>query len=256
MADPVESADIDPHAERHADAGGAEAPMPRVGWIKAPAYQDFFEARVLREVAGHQRRREGTDVDPHVEEREAGIAACVAAGVQSADERADTWLEQAGAHRDEDEAHVEGREGVQYEGVVSGGDDEAADKDRSPRPDEVVGDEPAEDAQHVARHDVVAVDRRGLLLVEAQAAGSHWGDHEKHQQGAHPVVRETLPEFGEEEVTQSLGVAANAPGVHFLWDVGGRIRDREGGLHRAGAIRDRQSPPRQATHLPETLGWR
>ena len=81
MADPVESADIDPHAERHADAGGAEAPMPRVGWIKAPAYQDFFEARVLREVAGHQRRGKGTDVDAHVEKREAGIAARVAAGV-------------------------------------------------------------------------------------------------------------------------------------------------------------------------------
>ena len=135
---------------------------------------------------------------------------------------------------------------------MSGGDDEAADKDRSPRPDEVVGDEPAEDAQHVARHDVVAVDRGGLLLVEAEAASRHRGDHEEHQEGAHPVVGEALPEFGEEEVTQSLGVAANAPGVHFLWDVGGRIRDREGGLHRAGAIGDRQSLPKQATHLPKT----
>ena len=84
---------------------------------------------------------------------------------------------------------------------MSEGDDKAADKDRSPCPDEVIGDEPAEDAEHVARHDVVTVDRGGLLLVEAQAAGRHRGDHEEHQEGAHPVVREALPEFGEEEVT-------------------------------------------------------
>ena len=135
---------------------------------------------------------------------------------------------------------------------MPGGDDKATDEDRSPRPDEVIGDEPAKDAEHVARHDVIAVDRGGLLLVEAQAARCHRGDHEKHQERPHPVVREALPEFGEEEVTQSLGVAANAPGVHFLWDVWGRIRDREGGLHRAGAIGDRRSPPKQATHLPKT----
>ena len=84
---------------------------------------------------------------------------------------------------------------------MSEGDDEAADKHRSPRPDEVVGDEPAEDAQHVACHAVVAVDRGGLLLVEAEAASRHRGVHEKHQEGAHPIVREALPKLGEEEVT-------------------------------------------------------
>ena len=38
-----------------------------------------------------------------------GGPAGVAAGVKSADERADAWLEQAGPNRDEDEAQVEGR---------------------------------------------------------------------------------------------------------------------------------------------------
>ena len=231
VADPIQAADVDPHAERHADAGGAEAPVPGMPRVQPPADQDLLEAFVLREVAGHERGGECADVDAHVEQREPGVAPAVAAAVEPADECADAGLEQAGADRDQDQARVEGRDGVERERVVAGGDDEAADEHGPAGPDEVVGDEPAQDAEHVARHHVVAVDRRGVRLREAQPAGRHRGDHEEHEERPHPVIGETLPELGEEEVAQALGVPGDATPVEILRHVGGRVGDRARRAH-------------------------
>ena len=54
-------------------------------------------------------RDERADVDPHVEDREAGVAARAAFGIQVADDRRDVRLEQARAEDDEDEAEEERR---------------------------------------------------------------------------------------------------------------------------------------------------
>ena len=66
-------------AEQHADAGGAEAPVPA----------DRFAQR-----AGDDLAEEGAGVDAHVEDREAGVAPRAAFGIQIADDRRDVRLEQ------------------------------------------------------------------------------------------------------------------------------------------------------------------
>ena len=69
--------DVLDQAERHADAGRAERPVPRGVRIHAPSRDQRAEALVLRQEAGDQRPEERAEVDPHVEDREAGVAAHV-----------------------------------------------------------------------------------------------------------------------------------------------------------------------------------
>ena len=47
-----------------------------------------------------QRSGKSSEIDAHIKEREAGIAAMIAPGVQSADKRADARLKQSGTQRD------------------------------------------------------------------------------------------------------------------------------------------------------------
>ena len=79
--------------------------------------------------------------------------------------------------------------------------------------DKIIGDVAAEDADHVARHRVVAVNLRRQFLIHAHAAGRDGCDHEQDKQGAHAVVREALPHFGEEEIGQSAGVSGQPASI-------------------------------------------
>ena len=53
------------------------------------------EALVLRQEPGEQRPEERAEVDPHVEDREAGVAADVVRAVELPDDDADVRLEEA-----------------------------------------------------------------------------------------------------------------------------------------------------------------
>src|SRR5690606_28490470 len=80
------------HAEQHADAGNTEAVVP---------------ADALAQVAGEQWCRERTDVDAHVEDREAGVATGATLRIQVADDGGDVRLQQSGTDDNEDEADEE-----------------------------------------------------------------------------------------------------------------------------------------------------
>ena len=82
-------------------------PTPAAGEADVPV-------DALRQIAGDERPDERAEVDPHVEDREAGVAARVARLVERSDERADVRLEQPGAEHDQREAGVE--EGQRLEG--------------------------------------------------------------------------------------------------------------------------------------------
>ena len=202
--------------------------MPAMRRVQPPAGQQSLELLALREPADDERGGEGAEVDAHVEEREAGVAPGVAVRVEPADERADARLEQACAERDQDQAGVERRDGIEREGVVSGGDDESADEHRAPRPDEVIREVASEDAYHVARHGVVAIDLRREFLVHAHPAHRQGGDHEQQQDRPHAVVGEPFPHLGVEQHAQAAGVAGDAPMVALGmpgggFDVGGQL---------------------------------
>ena len=64
-------------SERHADAGGAERPVPGGIRIHSPSGDERTEALVLRQEPGEQRSQERAEVDPHIEDGEAGVAADV-----------------------------------------------------------------------------------------------------------------------------------------------------------------------------------
>ena len=80
----------------HPDAGRGKAGVP---------------ADPLAEKAAHQRRDEGAEVDPHVVDREAGVAPFIAVRVQLADEHADVAFEQTRADHDQHQAEVERGDG-------------------------------------------------------------------------------------------------------------------------------------------------
>ena len=86
---PVAEAD---QADDHADTGGAETVSPAEG---------------LAEPAAQQRGGERTDVDPHVEDREARVAARVVLRVELADDGRDIRLQVTDAHDDKRQCQVE-----------------------------------------------------------------------------------------------------------------------------------------------------
>ena len=67
---------------------------------------------------------------------------------------------------------------------------------------EAVGQIAAEHRRHVDKRRVNLVDARRFFLVVAEVV-----HHVQHQQGAHPVVAEAFPHFGEEEDVQADGMA-------------------------------------------------
>ena len=204
---PAEASHVDPHAEGHADSGGAEAPVPGGRRVQAGGLEPGLEGLALRQPARRQRRGEGAQVDAHVEDREARVPAMVARRVQAADQRADARLEQSRSRGDQREPGVESRHAGDRQREMSDGDDASADEHRAARPQEVVGHEPSQDADHVGEHRVVAVDQGGVRLIPAHPTVLGRLHHEEQQQRAHAVVREALPHLRVEEVAQALGVA-------------------------------------------------
>ena len=224
---------VDNHTDGHTDPRRAEAPVPAMCRVKTPASEQRLELFALRKPANDQRRGERTEVDAHVEERKAGVASCVAVRVESADERADTRLEQAGAECDEDEPRVEGWLGGERQAVMASGDDEPADQDSPARPDKIIREVAPQDAHHVARHGVVTVDLSGVFLVHPHSAHRQRRDHEQQKDRPHAVVGEPLPHLGVEQHAQPPGVAGDAPMVALgvlgrRFDVWGQFVHRKG----------------------------
>ena len=91
--------DEDEESDRHPDAGRGEPIMPAGRGIEPGRRQSCLEPSALRQIARHEGREKRTDIDPHIENREAGIAPLIIALVEAADERRNTRLEEARAQR-------------------------------------------------------------------------------------------------------------------------------------------------------------
>ncbi len=201
-------------AQRHADTGQREAQVP---------------AHLLADGPDDQRGHEGTEVDAHVEDGEAAVAARVVRPVvQVADHRGDVGLQQAGADGDQAEAHEERGRGRHGQQEVAGHDDAAADGHRLARAPEAVGEPAARQGEQVEHRVVDAVDRGadGGGVPEPAVGGA--GDQVEHQQGTHSVEAEAFPHLGHEERGKAPGVPEEGPaagGRRPLYaDVQGRRR--------------------------------
>ncbi len=189
--------------ERHADAGGAETPVPAVGRIEAAGAEPALEGVALGEEAGHQGGEKTADVDAHVEDGEAGVAALVAGCVEPADHGADVWLEQPRADRDQRQSDVERALRRHGQREMPQGDDAAADQHGVVRAEIAIGNVAAGNRQQVDGHRVVAVDARRLDGRQPKAARRHRRDDEQRQQRAHAVVGEALPQLRKEQRRQA-----------------------------------------------------
>ena len=176
-------------AERHAGADDEEGEAP-------------FDH--LAHIAADEGSEEGPDVDAHVVDGKAGVAAVVAGFVEGADQGGDVGLEESGAEADEGEAEVEHFDRGRGEAEVADGDAGAAVDYGLALAEEAVGEPAAGDAHQIDERDDHAVDGGAFAFVELQAGG---GDHVEQQERAHAVVAEALPHFGEEEGGQAPGVA-------------------------------------------------
>ena len=182
--------------ERHADARRHEADAPAVD---------------LREPSGDQRTDERTDVDAHVEDREAGIPATAAFWVEVRHQRRDVRLEQADTQDDDDETEIEHRRiGGQPQAETAEGDEDAAVQHCLLGADQPVGDPAAGQRDDVDRGGVEPVDGGGRLVIETEAAARDGVDQEQHQQGAHAVVAEAFPHLGEEQRGEAARMAEEA----------------------------------------------
>src|SRR4029078_13046253 len=151
--------------EQHAETGGGEAPVV---------------VDLLPEGAADERSHDGAQVDAHVEDGEARIPpdpeifCCRSLRVlhsentrphvvQLADDARDVWLEQPGAHDDEEQPREKGGKDWQTdqgsgEGEVTRGDDASADENRTLLTPELVGDPSAGKGEQVDQRGVEAVD--------------------------------------------------------------------------------------------------
>ena len=164
----------------------------------------------LRQVAGDQRPEQRPDVDAHVENREPGVAAVVALGIERADERADARLEQSGADDDQGQAGIEKRQRRERQHEVAHHDDHTAEQHAAVLPEPPVAEDAADDRRAPRGSRVGAVDRRGQRIPHGQAAGRNWRSHVEDEERPHPVITEPLPHLGEEQRRQPSRVTEEA----------------------------------------------
>ena len=184
VAEVLPAGDVLHDAADHADAGRAEPDVP---------------VDPLPEVSAHERRDEGAEVDAHVVDREAGVAARVVRSVQAAHDHRGVAFQETGADDDQRQPDVERRQRLDGHAEVAARDDDAAVQDGAALTDQAVGDPAARQAGHVDHRRVEPVHRAGDARFPPEAAGCDRRRHEEDQQRAHAVIAEALPHLGQKE---------------------------------------------------------
>src|SRR5437016_3049064 len=189
------SEDVLNQPQRHADAGQSEAPMPIDG---------------LTDVTASERRKNRADVDPHVENRETGVAAAVILTVKLAHHGTDARLQQSGSDYDESQSEVEGEESGDRHAEMAKRDDDTAIEHGAALAQDAVGNPTAGQVHQVHHGGVETINRPCFSYVEAETALIYAGDHEQDEECPHAVVAEALPHFREEKGGEATGMAEEA----------------------------------------------
>jgi hypothetical protein len=194
-------------AQEHPDAGGHERRPP---------------ADLVARDRGDEVAHEGTDVDAHVEDVEAGLLERTEAlllVVEVADQRRDVRLEEAVADDDEQQREPE-RDAVpgDRQAAVAEAHQDAAEDDRPAVTDDAVGEQPADEGRQVDQRQIRAEDVRGVAVRHRQAAHRRIGRigrirHVQDEDAEHQVEAEPLPHLGEEQDRQASGMVLEHRGV-------------------------------------------
>src|SRR3984957_4998460 len=119
-------------------------------------------------------------------------AARIGGAVKTVDLTWQAWQEQAVAERNCRERHIKQRFEDNHE--MTARHDAAADDYGAPLAEPSIRDQAAENRREIGHRGVGAVNERGFFLADQQLLG-----HVVDQQGAHAVVGENLPHFGQEK---------------------------------------------------------
>ena len=105
------------------------------------------------------------------------------------------------------QANIEtSRAGRNRQQQVAGGDQCSAEHDGTLCADQAVGNPTAGQRRQVNAGVVQAIDRRGSLVIEAEAARRHRGDQEENENRPHAIEGESFPHLGEEQRGQPARV--------------------------------------------------
>ena len=160
-------------------------------------------------VAAQQRRQRRAQVDSHVEDGEAAVAAVVAAGVKRADELEMFGLKKPFPAISRARPRKNTKLFSRGHQRLSASHEQAAQDDGPPRAEQAVGQYAAEERRHVDQGRIGPVNRVGVVVAVAQEALGHVQD----QQGPHPVEGEALPHFGEEQGKESCRMPQEDGGI-------------------------------------------
>ena len=188
-------------AREHADGRQAKAIVPSVGFT---------------DVAARNRGQGRTQVDADVEDREPRVSFGTL-GIQLADHGRNVWFEEAVANDQQGERVVERRFIFHPHQQVSGTHQKAADDDRPPFAQELIGQHPTDVWRGVDQGPVGRVDAVGPAVLGLQEAF----DHVEREQGPHAVERKAFPHFDHKELEEGPRVSTGA--VHR--DCIGRIHE-------------------------------
>ncbi|MNV39295.1 hypothetical protein D3C71_1308690 [compost metagenome] len=156
--------------------------------------------------AGDHRGDHRTEVDAHVEDREARIAAHVALQVQLADQGRDDRLEQTVADDDGRQAQLEQQLGRRGQHEQADRHEQRAQQNRTLEADQFVSDIAAEDGTGVHQRQVGAVQLACRLFTGGLAA-MELGHDVQHHRPPDAVERKAFPEFGHEQHPQGTRMA-------------------------------------------------
>ncbi len=154
-----------------------------------------------------QRRNGCAQVDAHVEDGEARVAAHVSSGIELAHDGADVRLQQPGAENQQQQSQIEKWHAGNAQAELAQDDQDSAVKNGPALSEDLVGHPAARHAEKIDHRRVQAVDDAGGGDAESQAAARGRRGHEEDQDGAHPIEAESLPHFCEEQCRQAAGMA-------------------------------------------------
>ena len=177
----------------HTDSGQTEAPV---------------EALHSPDPAGEQWAEQGTDIDAHVEDGEAGVTTRVVLGVELTQHDLCVGLHAAGADCDGDKANSQANHaGDECQGDVAKHDQDGGVEQCPLRAKDTVGNQRGNECGHVDKTAVSTDDGGSSTLVQAETALSGLVVHVESQDGLHAVEAEALPHFDAEEVGETPRLA-------------------------------------------------
>ena len=187
---------VDGDGDNQAQAGYDEGKMVRVCLAHAK-----LRLSITHHLDGGGGGKHGTDVDGHIEEREATVAlvGIFRVVIQTSDHHLEVALEESCAETDENKGETHGRSSNEIAAEGHGKDEITDEHDENSRRHhateaETVSGNTSDDGEEIDHHEECGIHTTGETRLPAEV-----GLQEEEEDGQHGVVAETLARIGQRE---------------------------------------------------------